>query len=204
MAKTVYSCSERWRLFPTRNCQRNWRAHSTVCTTPFTEQRKLALTEIERGVGGLGAHPSKMNSTSESLVWEKGKSQVLNWQRLLNSSCKTIVSMFRVERRLKWCDPIQGPHPSKDPAFVASLSFRETLLTASAVVKWDGVAFGTFPGYGTRCFLLFLFFRAHRESWDMGGREGQHPPKREKRRPCFWGAFGGAFGSGQPSHGIVT
>ena len=30
----------------------------------------------------------------------------------------------------------------------------ESLLTASAVVKWDGLAFGAFPGCVTRCFTL--------------------------------------------------
>ena len=71
-------------------------------------------------------------------------------------------------------------------------SFRETLLTASAVVKCDGLAFGAFPGCVTRCFTLtsrfmpprpvkvtidtmqcrsflffFLLFWARKESWDM-------------------------------------
>ena len=30
---------------------RNWRSRTTLCTTPFTEQHKLALTRIEREVG---------------------------------------------------------------------------------------------------------------------------------------------------------
>ena len=30
-----------------------------MCTTPFTEQRKLALTRLARGVGGPGAQLSK-------------------------------------------------------------------------------------------------------------------------------------------------
>ena len=33
-------------------------------------------------------------------------------------------------------------------------SFRETLLTSSAIVKCDGLAFGAFPGCVTRCFTL--------------------------------------------------
>ena len=46
------------------------------------------------------------------------------------------------------CDSIQGLHPSKDAAFPVfeGESFGETLLTLSAVVKWDGLAFGAFPG----------------------------------------------------------
>ena len=39
-----------------------------LCTTPFTELRKLALTRIERGVGGPGAQLSKRTSTLECLV----------------------------------------------------------------------------------------------------------------------------------------
>uniref|UniRef100_A0A4W5QH66 T-complex 11, testis-specific-like 2 n=1 Tax=Hucho hucho TaxID=62062 RepID=A0A4W5QH66_9TELE len=34
-----------------------------LCTTPFTEQRKLAVTRIDRGVGGPGAQLSKRTST---------------------------------------------------------------------------------------------------------------------------------------------
>ena len=69
------------------------------------------------------------------------------------------------------------------------------LLTWSAVVKCDGLAFGAFPGCVTRCFTLtsrflpprpakvyttqcrhfvsfFLIFRACKESWDTWGHEG--------------------------------
>ena len=122
---------------------------------------------------------------------------------------------------------IQSLDPSKDPAFEVfeGESFGETLLTASIVVKWDGLAFGTLPGCVTRCFTLtsqflpprpvkvtiyatwcrhflsfFLLFRARKESWDMWS----HPPKRGKRRPHLWAAFGGAFGLGQPLRGVVT
>ena len=43
-------------------------------------------------------------------------------------------------------------------------SFRETLLTVnnSAIVKWDGIAFGAFPGCVTRCFKLTSRFLPHR------------------------------------------
>ena len=34
-----------------------------LCSTPFTEQRKLTLTRIERGVGGPSAQLSKRTST---------------------------------------------------------------------------------------------------------------------------------------------
>jgi hypothetical protein len=51
-----------------------------LCTTPFTEQCKLTLTRIDRGVGGPGVQLNKRASTLESLVWETDASQVLNWQ----------------------------------------------------------------------------------------------------------------------------
>ena len=52
------------------------------------------------------------------------------------------------------CVSIQGLHHSKDSAFAVfeGESFGETLLTASVVVKWDGLAFEAFPGCITRCF----------------------------------------------------
>ena len=52
------------------------------------------------------------------------------------------------------CVSVQGLHPLKDSAFVVFESFRETLLTWSAVVKCDGLAFGAFPGYVPRCFTF--------------------------------------------------
>jgi hypothetical protein len=44
------------------------RSRTTLCTTPFTEQLKLVLIRIERGVGGPGAQLSKRTSTLECLV----------------------------------------------------------------------------------------------------------------------------------------
>ena len=42
------------------------------------------------------------------------------------------------------CVSIQGLGPSKDPAFAVfeGESFGETSLTASTIVKWDGLDFG--------------------------------------------------------------
>ena len=62
------------------------------------------------------------------------------------------------------CVSIQGLHPSKDPAFAVfeGESFRETSLTASAVVKCDGLDFGAFPGCVTRCFTLTSRFLSPR------------------------------------------
>ena len=128
---------------------------------------------------------------------------------------------------LTCCVSVQGLHPSKDPAFgvFEGESFRETLLTSSAVVKCDGLAFGAFPGCVTRCFTLtsrflpprpakvtiystrcrhflsfFLLARACKESWDSHGASS----KREKRRLHLWAASGGASGLGQPSCSVVT
>ena len=68
------------KAIPCEKLPRNWRFPTTVCTTPFREQHKQALTRIEREVGGPGAQLSKRTSTLESLVWEIDASQVLNWQ----------------------------------------------------------------------------------------------------------------------------
>ena len=97
-------------------------------------------------------------------------------------------------RPVHCCVSVQGLHPLKDSAFVVfeGESFRETLLTSSAVVKWDGLAFGAFPGCVAKCFTLtsrfltprpakvtiytnrcthflsfFLLFQEHKEYWDM-------------------------------------
>ena len=94
---------------------------------------------------------------------------------------------------------VQGLHPLKDsPSKTTKAeSFRKTLLTSSAGVKCDGLAFGAFPGCVSRYFTLtsrflpprpvkvanyttwcrhflsfFLLFWAHKESWDMWGHEG--------------------------------
>ena len=73
-----------WNLFgeikviPCENFPRNWRSGTTLCNSPFTVQRELALTRIERGVGGPGAQLSKRTSTLECLGWETDASQVLN------------------------------------------------------------------------------------------------------------------------------
>ena len=56
---------------PCEKLLRNWRSRTTLCPTPFTEQCKLALTRIEREVGGPGAQLSKRTSTLECLVWER-------------------------------------------------------------------------------------------------------------------------------------
>ena len=57
----------------------------------------------------------------------------------------------------------------------------ETLLTWSAVVKWDGLAFGAFPGCVTRCFTLTFFFSCVQRI--LGNVRPVHPPEMEKKEP---------------------
>ena len=85
------------KAIPCEKLPRNWRARTMLCTTPFTEQRKLALTRIERGVGGPRAQLSKRTSTLVSSL----RNRRLTSPQLaasLNSTCKTSVST--VKRRL--------------------------------------------------------------------------------------------------------
>ena len=87
------------KLIPCEKLPRTWRSRTTLCTTPFTEQRKLALTRIERGVGGPGAQLSKRTSTLQCLIWETDASQVLNWQ------LHWIVPAKHQSQRQRWrCD----------------------------------------------------------------------------------------------------
>jgi hypothetical protein len=52
------------KAIPCEKLPRNWTSRTTLyTTTPFTGQRKLALTRIERGVGGPSAQLSKRTST---------------------------------------------------------------------------------------------------------------------------------------------
>ena len=91
------------------------------------------------------------------------------------------------------CVSVQGLHPLKDSAFVVfeGESFRETLFTSSAVVKWDGLAFGAFPvddlRHAMSSFSLFLssFSGAQRILGYVRPRRivVVHPPKTGKRRP---------------------
>ena len=86
----------------------------------------------------------------------------------------------------------------------------ETLLTASVVVKWDGLAFGALPGCVTRCFTLtsrfllprpakvmiyfmrrrhflcFFLFRACKESWDMWSASSKNREKKAAFVGCSW------------------
>ena len=120
------------------------------------------------------------------------------------------------------CVSVQGP--SKDSVFVVfeDESFRETLLTSSAVVKWDSLAFGAFPGCVVRCFTLTLRFLLPRPAKVMiyatrcrhfssfsGAQRilgyvrprrivAVHPPETGNTR-SIWRSFR----LGQPSHTVV-
>ena len=69
-------------------------------TTPFTEQRKLSLTRIKRGVGGPGAQLSKRTSTLVSSLRNRCHTSP-QLAASLNSTRKTPVSMSTVKRRLR-------------------------------------------------------------------------------------------------------
>ena len=101
---------------------------------------------------------------------------------------------------------------SKGPLRSSKASPSETLLTTSAVVKWDGLSFGESVDLRRAMspFSLFLssFSGVQRLRKILGYvRPGRivavHPPKREKKE-CLWAAFGGALKLGQPSRGVVT
>jgi hypothetical protein len=93
------------KAIPCEKLPRNWRSHTTLCNTLFTEQRKLALTRIERGVGGPGAQLSKRTSTVVSSL----RNRRLTSPQLvasLNSTRKTPVSMSTVKMRLWDAGPL--------------------------------------------------------------------------------------------------
>lgn len=61
----VFMCHKYEGFFHSENSQKNRRLHKT---THFTEQHQLALTRIEREVGGTGAQLSK-RTVCESSAW---------------------------------------------------------------------------------------------------------------------------------------
>ena len=127
-----------FRVGPMRNCWQLqvWR--------PVTEKRLLTLTHLPQSV----ARNVKRKS-------ERHHSHYPWWLSDCADGCGSEYpgkhcwqSVFDI-----CCVSIQALHP-KDPAFEVfeGESFWETLFTTSAVVKWDGLAFGAFPGCVTRCF----------------------------------------------------
>ena len=94
---SVYSCSEKLRLFHARNCQETEDLVQRYVVLHSQKSAKLAITRIERGVGGPGAQLSKRTSTLECLV------RYLTGPQLaasLNSTRKTPISTSTVKRWL--------------------------------------------------------------------------------------------------------
>ena len=87
------------KAIPCEKLPRNWRSHTTLCTTPFTEESKLALIKIERRVGGPGAQLSKRTSTLVSSLRNRRLTSP-QMAASLNSTRKTPVSTSTVKRRL--------------------------------------------------------------------------------------------------------
>ena len=84
-------------------------------------------------------------------------SSICEWAQMKQES---VLHAAPVKTKDCCCFSIQGLHPSNDSVFVVyeGESFGETLLTTSAVVKWDVLAFGAFPGCVTSCFTLTSWF----------------------------------------------
>ena len=85
--------------YPCEKLPRNWRYRTTLCTTPFIEQSKLALTRIERGVRGP-VHNWAWGQIHLCLVWERRLTSP-QLAASLNSARKTPVSTSTVKRRLR-------------------------------------------------------------------------------------------------------
>ena len=85
---------------PTGDLPRNWRSRTTLCTTPFTEQRKLSLTRIERRSG----RPQCTTEQEDKYIRVSSlRNRCLTSPQLaasLNSIRKTPVSTLTVKRRL--------------------------------------------------------------------------------------------------------
>ena len=116
------------------------------------------------------------------------------WIKVWWPKCHDLVRLWRCYLCLAVFS-IQGLHPLREGE------------SASAVIKWDGLAFGAFPVKVTihtkwcRHFLLFFFGRTENlgiceATKDCSGASSKKWGKE--------GAFGGAFGLGQPSRSVVT
>ena len=79
---------------------RNPRSGTMLCTTPFTEQRKLALTRIERGVGGPGGTTEQEDKYIRVSSLRNRRFTSPQLATSLNSTSKIPVSTSTVTRRL--------------------------------------------------------------------------------------------------------
>ena len=95
---SVYSCSEKWRIFHARNCQET-EDLVQLCVLLPSQNSANCLIRIERGVGGPGAQLSKRTSTLVSSLRNRRLTSP-QLEASLNSTCKTPVSTSTVKRKL--------------------------------------------------------------------------------------------------------
>ena len=145
-----------------------------------------------------------------------------------------ISQKYHIARYLVIPSPsIPSLHPLKDPTFVLykGESFGKTLLTSSAVVKWDGLAFCLIftsrflPPRSTKmtiyitCLSEGLAFVDHKCIFSLSSfffgcaknlgicKATKDSSRASSKKRCMkehlWAASGGAFELGQPSSGVV-
>ena len=125
---SVYSCSEKLRLFQARDCQETC---TTLCTPPFTQQRKLALmylsscSIVHRGL------PLLFLFWLECLVWEKDASQLV---ASLNRTCRTPVSTSTMKRRLR--DAGLLGRVAKKKSYLRLANKKKRLRWAKEYIHW--------------------------------------------------------------------
>ena len=88
------------KAIPCKKLPRNWRSCTGLCPTPFTEQRKLALTRIERGVGAPRCTNEQQDKNIRVSSLRNRCPASPQLAASLNSTCKTPVSTS-VKRRLR-------------------------------------------------------------------------------------------------------
>ena len=83
------------KAIPCEKLPRNGRSRTMLCTTPFTEQRKLAQTRIERGEGGPGAQLSKRTSTLYSKILQN-MHPVCNIALVISNPAKNVAKQLTI------------------------------------------------------------------------------------------------------------
>ena len=104
------------KAIPCDKLPRNWRSHTTLCTTPFTQQNKLSLTRIERGVRGPGVSnlrnrhltSPQMSASLKSTPKTPASTSTVKWQirdaDLLDrvAKKKQYLRLANENKRLRW------------------------------------------------------------------------------------------------------
>ena len=94
------------KAIPCEKFPRNWRSHTTLCTTPFSEQCKLSLTRIERGMNG---RPRCTNEQGDKYIRVSSlRNRRVTSPQLpasLNSTRKNTSLNFNSEEATSWCWP---------------------------------------------------------------------------------------------------